>query len=123
MSSKLEDHVICIDQVDHHEREDYAADLRSHNFENDLQTAQSSNMTESDFFINSEFVFTNINEERCDSLILVINDLHSLVLNAETASMHQSHVSDHSDVSSTHMKNFESVLSFARTTSSNIRNS
>lgn len=79
---ELRDSIICLDEPDHHEREGYTVDLRTGNYENDLQAAQDSAR---DVHIGEPFitgsVSTDINGERQDPNLRVLDALFSVITN------------------------------------------
>jgi hypothetical protein len=78
----LRDNIICLDESDHHEREGYTVNLRTGNYENDLQAAQDSALDASggEPLITGS-VSTDINGERQDPDLRALDTLFSVVTN------------------------------------------
>ncbi len=66
-----------ISQFDHHEREDYVLNIEINNLKNELQ-ASMSDLKKS---FNIDFVFSDINENKQNSTIFILNDLNNLFTN------------------------------------------
>lgn len=79
---ELRDNIICLDESDHHEREGYTVNLRTGNYENDLQAAQDSALDASggEPLITGS-VSTDINGERQDPDLRALDALFSVVTN------------------------------------------
>jgi hypothetical protein len=92
--TELQDNIICLNEGDHHEREGYTINLQSGNYENDLQAAQD----EGDFDNNSfrplmtGSVSTDINGERQDPNMRMLQTLFQIVSNHSTLPHHQQRI-------------------------------
>jgi hypothetical protein len=79
---ELADNITHLEGPDHHEREGYTVSLRTGNYENDLQAAQDGALhvddIDNDPFVTSS-VYTDINEERMDPNIRLIDALLGVV--------------------------------------------
>ncbi|KAI3286470.1 hypothetical protein DTO002I6_8141 [Penicillium roqueforti] len=77
---ELRDNIICLEELDHHEREGYTVRLRPGNHENDLQAAQDSALDSSGGGpLITGSVSTDINGERQDPNICALDALLSVV--------------------------------------------
>jgi hypothetical protein len=84
---ELRDNIICLDELDHHEREGYTVSLRQGNYENDLQVAQDSALDSSGGGPHiTGSITTDINGERQDPNICALDALFSVVTNRHTPS-------------------------------------
>jgi hypothetical protein len=92
--TELQDNIICLNEGDHHEREGYTINPQSGNYENDLQAAQD----EGDFDNNSfhplmtASVSTDINGERQDPNMRMLQTLFQIVSNHSTLPHHQQRI-------------------------------
>ncbi len=66
-----------ISQSNHHEREEYAMNIKTNNLKNDLQASAS----EQEEFHNTSSILFDINEDRQDSAISILNELQNLFQN------------------------------------------
>jgi hypothetical protein len=64
-----------ISQSDHHEREEYATNIKINNLKNELQAFT---LNQNDFYNTSSILF-DINEDRQDFTIFILNELHDLL--------------------------------------------
>ncbi|OKO94694.1 ATP-dependent DNA helicase pfh1 [Penicillium subrubescens] len=79
---ELRDNIICLDELDHHEREGYTVSLRQGNYENDLQAAQDSALDSNGGGPHiTGSIFTDINGERQDPNVCALDALVSVVTN------------------------------------------
>ncbi|EPS29066.1 hypothetical protein PDE_04014 [Penicillium oxalicum 114-2] len=80
--SDLRQHVVCLGESDHHERTGYTVDLQEHNYENDWRAAEEDpdNPTGNSLPVTGS-VLTDINGERQNPDIRVLNTIHALVDN------------------------------------------
>ncbi|KAL2782782.1 hypothetical protein BJX66DRAFT_345523 [Aspergillus keveii] len=78
--SDLQANIISSNDSDHHERVGYTVDLEDHNYENDWQAAEDdfSNPTDTSPLLTGS-VATDINGERQNSDMRLINTIHRLV--------------------------------------------
>jgi hypothetical protein len=74
---ELEKNVIHISQFDHYEREDYVLNIEINNLKNELQTSVS-NLKKS---FNIDSVLFDINENKQNFTIFILNDLNNLFTN------------------------------------------
>ncbi len=74
---ELKKNVIHISQFDHHERENYVLNIEINNLKNELQ-ASISDLKKS---FNIDFVLSDINENKQNSTIFILNDLNNLFTN------------------------------------------
>jgi hypothetical protein len=78
--SDVQDNIICLDELDHQEREGYTVNLQHGNYENDLQAAQDETFDNSeDAVFTTGSVSTDINGERQDPNIRMLNTLFDVV--------------------------------------------
>jgi len=73
--------ITCIDESDHTEREGYVADLETGNFENDLQATSDGICTDDDSTFSSGSLSTDINGERINWDLHLLNTLTSVLEN------------------------------------------
>jgi hypothetical protein len=64
-----------ISQSNHHEREEYATNIKINNLKNELQAFT---LNQDDFYNTSSILF-DINEDRQDFTIFILNELHDLL--------------------------------------------
>ncbi len=77
ISCELEKNLIHISQFDHHESEDYVLNIEINNLKNELQAL----ILNQENFYNIDSVLSDINDDRQDSTIFILNDLNNLLLN------------------------------------------
>ena len=78
--SDIQDNIICLDELDHQEREGYTVNLQHGNYENDLRAAQERRLpNDYDAVFTTGSVSTDINGERQDPNIRMLNSLFDVV--------------------------------------------
>ena len=80
ISSEIADNIICFENSDHYEHEEYIVSLQSENYKNDFQAAQDELLDTDDqnsLIISS--VYTDVNEEQIDSNLRLINALLEVI--------------------------------------------
>ena len=79
---EIADNITCLTTPDHHEREGYTVNLQHGNYENDLHAAQDGafHADDNDSFMTGS-VYTDINGERTDPNVRMIDALLGLVTN------------------------------------------
>ena len=82
---EITDNIICLTNLDHHEREGYTVSLETGNYENDLQVAQDEafHANENDPLITGS-VYTDINGERTNPNVQMIDALLELVTSSSS---------------------------------------
>ncbi|KUL82104.1 hypothetical protein ZTR_10073 [Talaromyces verruculosus] len=90
--TELQDHIICLNDPDHHERAGYTANLENHNYENDWQAAEIgiSEQIESVPLLTGS-VATDINGERQNPDIRKLNAIYHLSSDTTTTPDNQDH--------------------------------
>jgi hypothetical protein len=64
-----------ISQSDHHEREEYAANIKTNNLKNELQAFT---LNQDDFY-NTNSILSDIIENKQDFTIFILNELHDFL--------------------------------------------
>jgi hypothetical protein len=77
ISSELEKDLMHISQSNHHERKEYAVNIKINNLKNDLQAFT---LNQDDFY-NTNSILFDINEDKQDFTIFILNELHDLLQN------------------------------------------
>ncbi len=75
--SEFEEDLMHISQSNHREREEYAMNIKINNLKNKLQAFA----LNQDDFHNTSFIFSDINKDRQNFTIFILNELHDLVQN------------------------------------------
>jgi hypothetical protein len=79
--SEIRDNIICLGSSDHHEREGYTVSLKTGNYENDLHAAQDVLVEADDHeTLISGSVYTDINGERQDPNVRLIDTLRRVMV-------------------------------------------
>jgi hypothetical protein len=77
---ELQDHIICINDTDHHERAGYTVDLENHNYENDWQAAEDDGSDPAGVTpLLTGSVTTDINGERQNPDMRILSSVYNIV--------------------------------------------
>ncbi len=75
ISFEFEKNLMHISQSDHHEREEYAANIKTNNLKNELQAFT---LNQDDFY-NTNSILSDIIENKQDFTIFILNELHDFL--------------------------------------------
>ena len=111
---EIADNVTCLANQDHHEREGYTVSLQSGNFENDLHAAQDEAFQTSDHdpFVTGS-VYTDINGERTDTNVRMIDALLGIITNDSSEGSQETQAAEYISNDGQHRQGNTPMISYA----------